>query len=134
MTRRRPEPVRYAQGKLREDETLPFAALRAALVIALAGCAVGRGAQPLPPLPFVTDTVRSEEIAPGVIRRFIYAPSGPWGIYVLDVDLSRCNAAIAVKGASGAAGRTPTSKLLTDLAATRDVVGGVNADFFSLAN
>jgi hypothetical protein len=101
---------------------------------ALAACAIGRGAQPLPPLPFATDTVRSEEIAPGVIRRFIYAPSGPWGIYVLDVDLTRCNAAIAVKGASTAAGRTQTTKLLNDLSAMREVIGGVNADFFSLAN
>ena len=78
--------------------------------------------------------MRSEEIAPGVIRRFIYAPSGPWGIHLLDVDLSRCNAAVAIKGVPSAAGRTLTSKLLTDLAATREVIGGVNADFFSLAN
>ena len=52
---------------------------------------------------------------------------------MLDVDLRRGYCAVAVKGAPGAVGRKKTSVLLTELQATRDVVGGVNADFFSLA-
>src|SRR5690349_8798497 len=89
----------------------------------------------IPPLAvsFPTDTVRSHLVADGVIQRHIWSPKGPWAIEVLDVDLSRGYCAIAVKGAAGATGRTKTSVLLTDLAKTRDVVGGVNADFFTLA-
>ena len=49
------------------------------------------------------------------------------------MDLSRGYCAVAVKGAPGAVGRKKTSVLLSELAATREVVGGVNADFFSLA-
>ena len=55
---------------------------------------------------------------------------------MLDVDLTRCNAAVAVKQfaatPASAAGRTKTSALLSDLATRTRVVGGVNADFFSL--
>lgn len=68
-----------------------------------------------------------------MIQRHIRSPKGPWAIEVLDVDLSRGYCAVAVKGASGAAGRKRTSALLTELASTREVLGGVNADFFSLA-
>lgn len=79
---------------------------------------------------FATDTVRTQRVSDGVAHHFVYSPAGPWAIHVLDVDLARCNTAVAVKGAPGAEGRAPTSDLLRDLARTRDVVGGVNADFF----
>ena len=101
------------------------------LVVVAAACA-GHGVPPIAPLPFATDTVRAEVIADGVVHRFIYAPAGPWAIHVLDVDLSRCNAAVAVKGADAAAGRIRTTTMLGGLSSTRRVVGGVNADFFSL--
>ena len=48
---------------------------------------------------------------------------------MLDVDLSRCWSAVAVKGAPGAVGRKKTSVLLQELAESNEVVGGVNADF-----
>lgn len=102
------------------------------LVVVAAVCA-GHGVVPIGPLPFPTDTVRSEIVADGVVHRFIYSPTGPWAIHVLDVDLSRCNAAVAVKGADTAAGRIRTTTMLGGLSMTRRVVGGVNADFFSLA-
>jgi hypothetical protein len=56
-------------------------------------------------------------------------------VHVLDVDRSRCWAPVAVKGASGAAGRKTTSVLAAELAASADagrlaVAGAVNADFF----
>ncbi|MDB4876685.1 MAG: hypothetical protein JWM41_3131 [Gemmatimonadetes bacterium] len=100
----------------------------------LAACARARPPVPRPlALPFAADTLRTQQLRPGVLSRFIYAPSGPWAIHVLEIDLDRCYSALAVKGANGAIGRTKTSTLLRELAATRDVIGGVNADFFSLA-
>lgn len=91
-----------------------------------------RPTPPLPVLPFAADTIREQVIKPGVTRRYIYAPSGPWAIHVLDVDLG-CYAPVAVKGAAGAIGREKASTLLRDLAKTRNVIGGVNADFFLFA-
>jgi hypothetical protein len=86
-----------------------------------------------PNLPFAADTLRTESAAPGVIHRFIWTRSGPWAIHVLQVDLDRCYALRAVKGTGQAAGRTKTSELLARLGDSVGVVGGVNADFFSLA-
>jgi hypothetical protein len=106
------------------------AALLAVTVATAGGCA-----RPAPPLvlPFVADTNAVEVVAPGVLHRSIRTRTGPWAIEALDVDLGRCYSAVAVKGGSGAAGRRKTSELLADLRATREVIGGVNADFFTLA-
>jgi hypothetical protein len=103
-----------------------------AVLLALAACTRPSTIPPVT-LPFVADTARAEVIAPGVIHRYIRSSAGPWAIHALDVDLSRCYSAVAVKGAPGAAGRRRTSDLLTDLSRSREVVGGVNADFFTLA-
>ncbi|HET9424474.1 MAG TPA: phosphodiester glycosidase family protein [Gemmatimonadaceae bacterium] len=102
------------------------------LAVTVAGCA---RTAPIPPitLPFPADTTRDETIAPGVVHRYIRSSTGPWAIHALDVDLSRCYSAVAVKGGSSAAGRRKTSDLLNDLRATSEVIGGVNADFFSLS-
>jgi hypothetical protein len=103
----------------------------------LTGCVHPTSAPPLAPLPFATDTSRLQRVADGVWYRYLYAPSGPWAIHVLDIDLSRCNRIVAVKGGDAAAGRTKTTQLLAGLARqTTDgqVVAGANADFFSLAN
>jgi hypothetical protein len=99
--------------------------------ISILGCA--RPA-PVPAvvLPFPADTVRDETIAPGVVHRYIRSPAGPWVIHALDVDLSRCYTAVAVKGTMAAAGRRKTSDLLNALRDTSEVIGGVNADFFTL--
>ena len=102
-------------------------------LVALAACTRG-ATTALAPLPFPVDTTRMEQVSPGVLRRYIYSPKGPWAINVLDVDLSQCNRAEAVKGADSAAGRAKTSVLLTDLSKRERVLGGANADFFSLAN
>lgn len=84
--------------------------------------------------PFVLpmDTNLVETVSPGVNYRFIYSPTGPWAIHMLVVDLASCNAVIAVKGLEGAAGRKKVSTTLAELSATQTVLGGVNADFFSL--
>jgi hypothetical protein len=106
--------------------------LAVSLVVGAVACARPGGPPPLT-LSFPTDTVTSRIVADGVIHRHIRSPKGPWAIEVLDVDLSRGYCAVALKGAPGAVGRKRTSVMLTELAATREVVGGVNADFFSLA-
>ena len=87
---------------------------------------------PLAPsaLPFTVDTLRTRALRDGVRHHFIYSRSGPWAIQVLDVRLDRCYSAISVKGAPGAIGRATVSELLRTLVTLRDVVGGVNADFF----
>lgn len=108
-----------------------------ALLFALAGCARASLA-PLAPLarlepsafPFAVDSLRTQQVSHGVRRHFIYSSAGPWAINVLDVRLDRCYSAVAVKGAPGAVGRAKTSELLRVLARTREVIGGVNADFF----
>jgi hypothetical protein len=109
---------------------MPKRLLPMTVLATLAGCA--RPVIPPLVLPFPTDTVTSHLVADGVIQRHIRSSKGPWAIEMLDVDLSRGYCAVAVKGAPGATGRKMTSLLLTELAATREVVGGVNADFFAL--
>jgi hypothetical protein len=103
-------------------------------IAAALGCAprVSPPAPAIAPLPFLVDTQRTQVVADGVVHRYVYSPEGPWAIHILDVDLTRCNAVVAVKGADSAAGRIKTSTMLRDLAAKERVVGGVNADFFSL--
>lgn len=107
---------------------------RLAVAALLLGAACSRAFHPaaLPPLPFPTDTVRTDVVGDGVVHRYIYSPKGPWAIYTLEVDLDRCNTAIAVKGVDSANGRIKTSTMLDDLARRERVLGGVNADFFSL--
>jgi exopolysaccharide biosynthesis protein len=101
-------------------------------LIALAACTRGLAPAPLAPLPFPVDTTRTEIVADGILHRYIYSSKGPWAINVLEVNLGKCNEAIAVKGADSAAGRTKTTVLLSQLAQSKQVLGGVNADFFDL--
>jgi len=107
-------------------------AARLLVVIACAAC-VRAPSNELPPrLPFPTDSLRTQYLAPGVEHRFVYAAAGPWAIHELQIDLDRCYTPRAVKGAAGAVGREKTSVLLAHLADSERVVGGVNGDFFSL--
>src|SRR4051812_46280886 len=98
-----------------------------AIAIVVAACA--RPATiPTVVLPFPADSSVARLVAPGVVQRSIWSSKGPWAIQVIDVDLSRCYSAIAVKGAPGAMGRKKVSVLLDELRATNEVIGGVNAD------
>lgn len=106
----------------------------AVVLVVTAACAPRFTPAPLPALPFVADTTHTEIVTRGVVRRYVHSPAGPWAIHVLEVDLDRCLAAVAVKDADSAAGRIKTSTMLADLAKHVPVVGGVNGDFFSLAN
>ena len=71
-------------------------------------------------------------MAPGAYHHYAHSVSGPWAINTLLVDRAKCLEARAVKGFPTAEGREKTSVLLTRLDDTVNVVGGVNADFFSL--
>lgn len=103
-----------------------------ALIALAAACAPHPAIEPLPVLPFHADSTRARVVSDGVIQRFIYSASGPWAIHLLDVDLDRCNAVVAVASADTNARRVRTSQLIRDLQRRADVLGGVNADFFSL--
>lgn len=104
-----------------------------AALFAACGPFATRPGAPAPVFAFVPDTNRVEVVAPGVTHRYVYTTTGPWAAHVLDVDLAQCYSAIAVKGAEGAAGRQKTSALLKQIGTSAQVIGGVNADFFSLA-
>lgn len=103
----------------------------AVATIGLAACARPAIAPPRPEsFPFAVDTFRTRALGEGARHHFLYSRTGPWAIHILEVQLDRCLAPVAVKGGKSAIGRTATSELLRGLATTRDVVGGVNADFF----
>jgi len=109
-----------------------------AVLGALAACAGAPAGRPPEIAPssfrFAVDSFRGSKVVRGVDRYFVYSKVGPWAINVLDVRLDRCFSAIAVKGVASAVGRFKTSDLLARVETDRrDVVGGVNADFFSLA-
>src|SRR5688572_20064751 len=116
---------------------------RAALCLAAMGvltaCFRGGSIAPVPPrwsseLPVLTlfgDTGDVTTIAYGSLHRAYLVRQGPWAVHVLDIDRSACWTPVAVKGATGAAGRSTTSSLVGSLAQTGGTVaGGVNADFF----
>lgn len=106
--------------------------LVAVTAVSAVACAPARTRDVGLALPFTADSLHTEYIAPGVIHRFVWTASGPWAIQLLQVDLDRCYSLRAIKGTMGAAGRTKTSELLARFNDSASVVGGANADFFSL--
>ena len=111
---------------------ITFRSIGATVVVALAACRTPIGAPALGPMPFPVGQTTTQRVAPGVARRVIRSPTGPWTINVLYVDLDQCNTIEAVKGADSAAGRFRTTALLAGLATHEQVLGGVNGDFFVL--
>lgn len=118
-----------------EPRQLRSSMLRSVMLVSvlLGSACAARAPQAMPfaqSATFPFDSQHTRLIAPGVTHRTLFAARGPWVVQVLDVRLDGCNTAVAVKGGGSAVGRTTTSALLTDLALTRHVIGGVNADFF----
>lgn len=103
----------------------------AAVAIFAQGCARSTTFAQRAALPFPVDSTRTQTLAPGITHRSIRAAAGPWAIEVLEAQLNRCTSVLAVKGVASAEGRERTSALLSRLADTVAVLGGVNADFFS---
>lgn len=103
----------------------------ALFVLLSVGCAASSVGAPALALPFPFESSRTQTLAKGITHRSIRAARGPWAIEVLESPLDRCTSVLAVKGVSAAEGRERTSVLLSRLADTVSVIGGVNADFFS---
>jgi hypothetical protein len=119
----------------RHDARARFRGRRAAQLLFLAALSTACARAPFPRLeprafPFAVDTLRTRMQGDGARYHFVYSPTGPWAIHALEVRLDRCLSPVAVKGGRSAIGRRTTSELLTGLDSTRDVIGGVNADFF----
>jgi hypothetical protein len=112
--------------------------MRPAAYVALGLLAACRAPVSVAPRPLAlpaafADSVRSERIGPDVTLHTIVNTKAPWRAYVLDVELTRCNAVQAVKGARTAVGRSTTSALLGSLPASANAIAAVNADFFLFA-
>ena len=92
---------------------------------------VPRWSAELPTPNLFGDTGITDTIASGALHRSYLVRQGPWAVHVLDIDRGACWQPVAVKGASGAAGRNKTSALAASMSAPpMFVAGGVNADFF----
>lgn len=86
------------------------------------------------PIPAaVADTIRSEQLAPGVLVHHLVRNAGPQRIHVIDIDRSACVSFRAVKGGTTAVGRTTTSELLRSVPVSDRPLAAVNADFFLFA-
>jgi len=85
-------------------------------------------------LPFHVDSSRSEQLAAGVVHRYVYTSEGPWAIHLLDVPRNDCVDFRAIKAHRVAAGREPATLLLEQLDEHERVIAGVNADYFNLTN
>jgi hypothetical protein len=105
-----------------------------AVVLLLDGCThvPSAGPRALGAMPFPVDSSRVEMVAAGIAHRFIRSSAGPWTINVLDVDLDRCNGAQAVASSDTVLRRMKTTEMLARLGKRERVLGGVNADFFTL--
>jgi hypothetical protein len=104
----------------------------AGLALLLLGCAtaptVWRGAPRIRVAPGVADSVRTSQLAPGVVVHHLVRVAGPQRAVLLDVDLHACVTLRAVKGSATSVGRRTTSDLLATESAG---IAAVNADFFS---
>lgn len=82
------------------------------------------------------DTVRRVRLHPGVHYRYLWSPSGPWAVHLVDARVpDRCELGLDVLRAetreAGQAGRERVSEMVSR--ADDDVLVAVNADFFTAA-
>lgn len=117
----------------------PSAVVGSLAALLPAACAPPRAAEaPVPraawtavglPRPTLDSTAR---VARGVVHRTLAWAEPRWRVDLLDLDLG-CGATVSArKAGDGAVGRAGTRRLVEEAARTRrDVIGGVNADFFS---
>lgn len=108
-------------------------------LIALIGAAACAPADRPPRLPaevltlLAPDTVRSEEIVPGVQHRYLWAGAGPWAVHLLDIDLDRCELQLDVGVPESAEDDGRGFGTVTEIVLRSDeaVVAAVNGDFFT---
>jgi hypothetical protein len=100
------------------------------MALVLAGCA-SPPARVAPPRP---DTLRVQQVAPGMTYEYAWHSTGPWAIHTLTIDIRACGVELrTVKGGDQRIGRETTPAMSRRLAAAtgRPVLAAVNADFFS---
>ncbi len=78
----------------------------------------------------VADSIRTEQLAPGVWLHHLVRTAAPLRAHVLDIDLSACVSLRALKGSPTAVGRLTTSALLRQVPVAESPIAAVNADFF----
>jgi len=109
------------------------------LTAVLAACGAPDQSRSLPtPMPdavgefLVPDSIRQYRVSRGVHARALWSSRGPWAVFLLDVDLQRCDLGVRVLPAgdppAGALGRARVSELT---AGRTDVLAAVNADFYT---
>jgi len=81
------------------------------------------------------DTVRTEVVRRGVTHHYLWSPTGPWAIHLLEVDRSRCELSMDVgvppEARDDDAGFGTVSAVVGGYAG--EVIAAVNGDFFSAA-
>jgi hypothetical protein len=80
------------------------------------------------------DTIRTVQLRPGVVYRYVWSEAGPWAIHAVQVDLlGRCELELGVLRAAarekGSLGRERVTSMVSR--SRRAVVAAVNADFFT---
>jgi hypothetical protein len=105
-------------------------------LVALAGQVACDGPRRIPPALLTLlepDTVRGEEVAPGVRYRYLWAPEGPWAVHLLDVELDRCELVLDVGVPQSAEDDGRGFGRVTEMVERRGdgVVAAVNGDFFT---
>ncbi|MEA2076789.1 MAG: phosphodiester glycosidase family protein [Candidatus Marinimicrobia bacterium] len=73
-------------------------------------------------------TTRVRQVGPGVIQRTLEAPSKPWMIYVLEVDIQ--DPALQIRAIDGAGLQKPSVIASAEEATNYRLVGATNGDFY----
>jgi len=133
----RPDVTPQRRHQIRRPLRRTMHALMCSALSLLGGCALARGRAGSDArwaiAPTVADSIRTEQLAPGVRLHHLVRVAGPLRAHVLDLDLTSCVSLRALKGGPTAVGRTTTSALLQQLPAADRPIAAVNADFFLFA-
>ncbi|MCG6954757.1 MAG: phosphodiester glycosidase family protein [Gemmatimonadetes bacterium] len=79
------------------------------------------------------DTVRSERVGAGVWYRYLWSSKGPWAVYAVEADATRCDLTLRVLQAEPRESGGRGHERVTSMVARSNgrVLAAVNADFFT---
>lgn len=79
------------------------------------------------------DSVRSERIGAGVWYRYLWSAEGPWGLHVVEADMSRCDLTLRTLRSEAREGGGRGHEAVTSMVARTPsgAIAAVNADFFT---
>ena len=78
------------------------------------------------------DTVRGARIGAGVWYRYLWSPSGPWAVHLVEADLRRCDLALRTLRAEPREQGGRGHEVVTSMVARSGrILAAVNADFFT---